>query len=52
MAFALANGLLVVDGETAALIDTPWKNGQTGVLWDWVKNHLLLTRVTPLTLLQ
>lgn len=35
-----ANGLIVVDGVHAAMIDTPWKPSQTGVLLDWVEKEL------------
>jgi metallo-beta-lactamase class B len=38
-----ANGLLIVDEKTAALIDTPWTNEQTGVIFDWVKDHFNVT---------
>lgn len=38
-----ANGLIVVDGATAAMIDTPWNDAQTGVLFDWVQNILHAT---------
>ncbi len=35
-----ANGLLVIDDKEAMLIDLPWTDEQTGVLFDWVaKNH-------------
>jgi metallo-beta-lactamase class B len=35
-----ANGLIVVDGEHAVMIDTPWTPGQTAVLLDWVEKSL------------
>ncbi len=35
-----ANGLIVVDGEHAVMIDTPWSPEQTDVLLDWVQNSL------------
>lgn len=35
-----ANGLIVVDGEHAVMIDTPWSPEQTDVLLDWVQNNL------------
>lgn len=35
-----ANGLLIVEGECAVLIDTPWTNEQTAQLLDWVKKEL------------
>jgi metallo-beta-lactamase class B len=31
-----ANGLVVVDGEEAMLIDLPWTDQQTAALFDWV----------------
>ena len=31
-----ANGLLIVDGDDAMLIDLPWTDEQTGRLFDWV----------------
>lgn len=34
------NGLLVVDGTSAVLIDTPWTNELTALLFDWVKEKL------------
>jgi metallo-beta-lactamase class B len=35
-----ANGLVVIDGANAAMIDTPWNDEQTGMVFDWVeKNH-------------
>ena len=34
-----ANGLVVIDGEEAVLIDLPWTDGQTGVLFDWIAEH-------------
>lgn len=38
-----ANGLLVIDEGSAALIDTPWNNEQTGMLFDWVEKNLNAT---------
>jgi metallo-beta-lactamase class B len=35
-----ANGLIVVDGEHAVMIDTPWTPGQTAILLDWVEKDL------------
>ncbi len=35
-----ANGLIVVDGEHAALVDTPWTPEQTAILLDWVEKNL------------
>jgi len=34
-----ANGLLVVDGREALLIDLPWTDEQTAVLFDWVAEN-------------
>ncbi len=30
-----ANGLIVIDGQNAVMIDLPWTDEQTGVLFDW-----------------
>lgn len=35
-----ANGLIVVDGEHAVMIDTPWTPEATAVLLDWVEKSL------------
>lgn len=35
-----ANGLIVVDGRHAVMIDTPWTPEQTAVLLDWVEKKL------------
>lgn len=35
-----ANGLIVVGTDSAALIDTPWTDDQTGLLFDWAKREL------------
>ena len=35
-----ANGLIVVGTDSAALIDTPWTEDQTGLLFDWAKREL------------
>lgn len=35
-----ANGLIVVDGEHAVMIDTPWTPEETAVLLDWVEQNL------------
>jgi|GEM_PF-810739 len=37
---APANGLIVVDGEHAVMIDTPWTPKETVVLLDWVEKSL------------
>jgi metallo-beta-lactamase class B len=31
------NGLIVINGQSAIMIDLPWTNKQTGILFDWVK---------------
>lgn len=38
-----ANGLLLVSGEEALLIDTPWDNIQTEDLYNWVLDSLRVT---------
>lgn len=35
-----ANGLIVVDGEHAAMIDTPWTPEQTALLLSWIEKEL------------
>ncbi len=35
-----ANGLLVIDGSKAMLIDLPWTDAQTAVLMDWIAQNL------------
>ena len=35
-----ANGLIVVSGDTAALLDTPWTDEQTRLLFAWVESEL------------
>jgi metallo-beta-lactamase class B len=44
-----ANGLIVIDGDNAMMIDLPWTDEQTGVLFDWVtKEHkAVIKRVIP-----
>ena len=34
-----ANGLLVIGEDSAALVDTPWTDEQTGKLFDWVEER-------------
>ncbi|MBN1506004.1 MAG: subclass B1 metallo-beta-lactamase [Sedimentisphaerales bacterium] len=34
-----ANGLVIVDGGEAALIDLPWTDEQTDVLFDWIARN-------------
>jgi metallo-beta-lactamase class B len=31
-----ANGLIIVDGEHAMMIDLPWTDEQAGILFDWI----------------
>jgi metallo-beta-lactamase class B len=38
-----ANGLIVVSGATAAMIDTPWNGEQTGAVFDWVAQEFNAT---------
>ncbi len=44
-----ANGLLIIDEQTAVMIDTPWTDEQTGILFDWVKekHHADIQSVVP-----
>jgi len=44
-----ANGLIVIDGKNAIMIDLPWTDEQTGVLFDWVvKEHgAVIQKVVP-----
>ena len=44
-----ANGLIVIDGKHAMMIDLPWTDEQTGLLFDWVaKEHgAVVERVVP-----
>jgi len=44
-----ANGLIVIDGKHAMMIDLPWTDKQTGVLFDWVaKEHgTIIEKVVP-----
>jgi metallo-beta-lactamase class B len=40
-----ANGLLVIDGKDALLIDLPWTDEQTDALFDWIEtNHGAVVR--------
>lgn len=34
-----ANGLIIIDGKHAMMIDLPWTDEQTGVLFDWVAHE-------------
>ena len=44
-----ANGLIVINGQTAIMIDLPWTNKQTGILFDWAKEkqHANIQIVVP-----
>ncbi len=44
-----ANGLIVINGQIAIMIDLPWTNKQTGILFDWVKEkwHANIQTVVP-----
>jgi metallo-beta-lactamase class B len=35
-----ANGVLITDDSVAAIIDTPWTNRQTEILFDWIEANL------------
>ena len=34
-----ANGLIIIDGEHAMMIDLPWTDAQAGILFDWVAHE-------------
>jgi glyoxylase-like metal-dependent hydrolase (beta-lactamase superfamily II) len=34
-----SNGLLVVDGKQATIVDTPWSESDTALLLNWAKKH-------------
>ncbi|MCP4605816.1 MAG: subclass B1 metallo-beta-lactamase [Proteobacteria bacterium] len=44
-----ANGLVVIDGRYAAMIDLPWTDKQTEILFDWVaeKHNAKIQTVVP-----
>ncbi len=44
-----ANGLVVIGGGEAVLVDTPWNDRQTSILFDWVSAELgsRITAVVP-----
>jgi metallo-beta-lactamase class B len=44
-----ANGLIVINGQIATMIDLPWTDKQTGILFDWVrdKQHANIQTVVP-----
>ncbi len=35
-----ANGLIIIDRDSAVMIDTGWTNEQTSILFDWVSTYL------------
>ena len=37
-----ANGLLIIDKDSAIILDTPWTNAQTIKLFNWVKKIIIL----------
>ncbi len=44
-----ANGLIVMDGQCAVMIDLPWTDKQAGVLFDWVarEHKSAIRKVVP-----
>jgi len=44
-----ANGLVVIDGKDAIMIDLPWTDEQTGILLDWVarEHKAAIKKVVP-----
>lgn len=44
-----ANGLLVIDGRHAMMIDLPWTDEQTGILFEWVarEHKATIQKVVP-----
>ena len=44
-----ANGIIVIDSNEAIMIDLPWTDEQTGVLFDWVtkKQNAAIKKVAP-----
>jgi len=44
-----ANGLIVIDGKHAMMIDLPWTDEQAGVLFDWVarEHKATIQKVVP-----
>ena len=35
-----ANGIVVIDGQHAVVVDTPWTDRQTEILFDWIESNL------------
>jgi metallo-beta-lactamase class B len=44
-----ANGLIIIDGKDAMMIDLPWTDEQVGVLFDWVtrEHKATIQKVVP-----
>ncbi len=44
-----ANGIIIIDSNEAIMIDLPWTDEQTGVLFDWVteKQNAAIRKVVP-----
>ena len=44
-----ANGLIVIDGKHAMMIDLPWTEEQTGALFDWIeqRHDAVIEKVVP-----
>lgn len=44
-----ANGIIVVDSGEACMIDLPWNDNQTGLLFDWIGSYqdARVTKVVP-----
>ena len=44
-----ANGIIVIDSNEAIMVDLPWTEEQTGVLFDWVANkqNAAIKKVVP-----
>ena len=44
-----ANGLIIIDGEHAMMIDLPWTDAQAGILFDWVahEHKATIQKVVP-----
>jgi len=44
-----ANGLIIIDGKHAMMIDLPWTDEQAGVLFDWItrEHNAVIQKVVP-----
>lgn len=44
-----ANGLIIIDGKNAIMIDLPWTDEQAGVLFDWItrEHKAAIQKVVP-----